>query len=840
MSRLLRDDDRIMSLVESALARPQAERLAWLAEACGSDLDLLTLAREYLVWEEQMDGFLLDPVIRATEPERPFSPGDLLESRFRIVREVAEGGMGIVYEAHDERLDRRVALKAAKAGFHPRLPPEVLHAGKISHPNVCKIFEIHTASTPNGDVDFVTMEFLDGSTLSEILKKGKPEKGEARRIALQICAGLAEAHRRQVIHGDLKTGNVLITEEPGGGTRAVITDFGLARNPAELRPAGPVAGTPSYMAPELFEGAKPAIASDIYALGVLLRELGTDRTAGPGWERVVERCTHPDPAQRFESATAVAEALTPAKRPWITGLAALALAAISGLTTWHIASAPAEQIRLAVLPLEADDSLVPLARRLHSEIPARIGDVRPSPHPGLEVVGPRDATHVLRTTLTQHDGGGIDLRVSLDDTATHAHRTQWRATYTSDGVRFIPIALAGVVAASFRLPAIVQHAEVNAAARQHYLSGLTLLQRNSTVEAALPHLERAVAADPDSALTHAGLAEARNWKYFLTRDKRWSALALESFRNAELRNPDLPEVRRISGWIKSDAGKYDAAVAELERAVALDPTSGDAYRRLGSVLERSNRLDEAYAALRRAIEVDGRNYRNHQQMATWLARRARNTEALESYRRAVELAPNESVARFALGRGYLTLGKFAEAEAELRQALLYGETPEALNTLGAVLTYTGKDSEAADCYERALRVYGDTWLWRMNLGTACRRMKLTTRAERAYREALSLANAELSRDPRQGLVRAGVAYISARLGDRDRAVTEIEQALQLTPDTETRRLAAQTWEALGRREDTLAVLRTSPHDVLADLARYPDMAGLCADPRFQELLNAPH
>ena len=97
-------------------------------------------------------------------------PGEILVDRFRIVREVAQGGMGVVYEAIDEHLERRIALKCAKAGFARRLRPEVRHASEIGHPNVCKIYEIYSAKTRAGSMDFITMEFLEGDTLATRLR----------------------------------------------------------------------------------------------------------------------------------------------------------------------------------------------------------------------------------------------------------------------------------------------------------------------------------------------------------------------------------------------------------------------------------------------------------------------------------------------------------------------------------------------------------------------------------------------------------------------------------------------------------------------------------------------
>src|ERR1044072_848570 len=130
--------------------------------------------------------------IRPLEREQPFEPGEVLDGRFRVIREVARGGMGIVYEAFDEKLERRIAIKCAQAPHQRRLPREVRNAREVSHPNVCKRFEIHAASTPRGEVEFLTMEFLEGETLALRVPRGPLPRAQARAIALQICAGLAE------------------------------------------------------------------------------------------------------------------------------------------------------------------------------------------------------------------------------------------------------------------------------------------------------------------------------------------------------------------------------------------------------------------------------------------------------------------------------------------------------------------------------------------------------------------------------------------------------------------------------------------------------------------------
>ncbi len=258
--------------------------------------------------------------------------------------------MGVVYEASDEKLHRRIALKCALPGHNGRLSPEVLLATQISHPNICKIYEIHTAQTELGPLDFFTMEFLHGLTLNQRLQQKEIGKREAELIALDLCAGLAEAHRHGIIHGDMKPSNVILSRKPDGAQCAVITDFGLARASQHQGVRG---GSAGYMAPELHAGEPTTVASDIYALGVILQELvsgfrpdqlkimaATTMTQSSShavaetkegrlngrasqavsqnvprsrWDRIIRKCLATDPKQRYACVEQIQSALGPSK-----------------------------------------------------------------------------------------------------------------------------------------------------------------------------------------------------------------------------------------------------------------------------------------------------------------------------------------------------------------------------------------------------------------------------------------------------------------------------------------------------------------------------------------------
>ena len=275
-----------------------------------------------------------------------FVPGALVGSRYRIVALLGKGGMGEVYRADDLLLGQPVALKflPQRIGGNPhalaRLLGEVRIARQISHPNVCRVYDI-------GDVNgehFISMEYVLGEDLRSLLHRiGRFPAERGVEIARQICAGLAAAHDRGVLHRDLKPANVMIDER--GAAR--ITDFGLAVL-ADSADAQKREGTPAYMSPEQLEGDELTTRSDIYSLGLVLYEIFSGKmlfeartltellemrrsaTAksirltndiDPVIERVIQRCLAEQPDQRPKTATAVAAAL-PGGNPIDAALAA--------------------------------------------------------------------------------------------------------------------------------------------------------------------------------------------------------------------------------------------------------------------------------------------------------------------------------------------------------------------------------------------------------------------------------------------------------------------------------------------------------------------------------------
>jgi hypothetical protein len=279
---------QIESLFESALERDPAERASFLDRACSGD-ERLRLEVESLLAHQQPTGRFIPTLIndaaklmpkleRASVTEGRFIPGAVLASRYRIIGLLGRGGMGEVYRADDLKLAQAVALKflpenlAGDRNMLARFHKEVRIARQISHPNVCRVFDI-------GEIEgqhFLSMEYIDGEDLASLLRRiGRLPSDKAVEIAKQLCAGLAAAHEEGVLHRDLKPANIMI--DGRGKTR--ITDFGLAGLAEDFHGHEVRAGTPAYMAPEQLAGDEVTTKSDIYSLGLLLYEIFTGRKA---------------------------------------------------------------------------------------------------------------------------------------------------------------------------------------------------------------------------------------------------------------------------------------------------------------------------------------------------------------------------------------------------------------------------------------------------------------------------------------------------------------------------------------------------------------------------------
>jgi len=331
---------RVKEIFNQAADLPPEERVSFLDSACGANAPLRRRVEQLLDSVDDSGTFLASPTLtspggRSTLEDTQLLPGSTLGTRYRIVGLAGRGGMGEVYRAEDLKLKQTVALKLLPEELGhdevrlARLVEEVRIARQVSHPNVCRVYDIGEAEGRH----FLSMEWIDGHDLASILRtEGRPPTDRATFIARQICAGLVAAHDCRVVHRDLKPSNVMLDAQ--GVAR--ITDFGLATIASVVSGEKAREGTPHYMSPEQLAGEEVSFPSDIFSLGLVLYELFTGRQGFTGetleeltqqhrelpappsshtreidsaLEKLILRCLDSNPAHRPASARALLDAL---------------------------------------------------------------------------------------------------------------------------------------------------------------------------------------------------------------------------------------------------------------------------------------------------------------------------------------------------------------------------------------------------------------------------------------------------------------------------------------------------------------------------------------------------
>jgi serine/threonine-protein kinase len=656
--------------------------------------------------------------------------------RYTIVREIGRGGMATVFLASDPRHHREVALKlvhpdASAALGSERFRREIDVVAGFQHPHILPLFD-------SGEADgllYYVMPLVRGESLRERLRRAGPlPLEEVRRIASNVGAALDYAHGQGVVHRDVKPGNILLDEE-----HAMVADFGIAhRAPAttseQITATGVIIGTPAYMSPEQAVGEKALDArSDIYsfgcvvfemltgtppfvagtAAGILSRHLldpipsamGHRRDLTPAVDRVLAQAMAKDPAARFSSARAFAQALDVAltagraakdnaARRRSLRLAGAGVVALAALALWRVGATdePAAAPSIAVLPLanmSGDPANEYFADGMTEELTgalAQLGRIRVTPRTtafaykgktDLKRIGEALGVSRVLEGSVRRDGDRVLVLASLFDVSTGDRLWSSRFERPWGSVLALQAELASAIVAQLHLTLlpgeqaqIAGRHPVNAEAYDSYLKGRHFfdLRTAASLEQAAVHFNRALALDSTYARAWAGLADTWSilaWTgsapprelFLRARAAAERALALDS----TLAEPHLSLgiIHTFHTW---DWAAADSAIA---RAIATDSTMAQAwYWRAWPNVARG-RLDAAMAALQRSRALDPLTLITNARIGTLLAFARRYREADSVLRATLEIDPSYPVARVQLARVLSMQGRHEEAIAVL-------------------------------------------------------------------------------------------------------------------------------------------------------------------------------
>jgi eukaryotic-like serine/threonine-protein kinase len=769
---------------------------------------------------------------------------------FRVLEMIGAGGMGVVYRAHDERLDRDVALKVLPVGaladdaVRKRFRMEALVLSRLNHPGIATVHDFHDQEGAH----FLVMELIAGETLDEKIQGAPLPEREVLRLGVQLALGLAAAHAEGVVHRDLKPGNVRIT--PDG--RLKILDFGLATlrrlewneraDTTGLGDSALVAGSPPYMAPEQLLGEVVDARSDIYGAGAVLYEMVTGRRPfaeshgprlidavlhappvpprdingrlSPGLEAIVLKCLDKDPARRYQSARELLvdlERLSVPVSPVTRteprahrGRTAWASLSVAAVTTLLIVSGPAARgffggtvegapVRsLVVLPLENRSGDPAQDYFTDGMTDALIADL--SQIGSLRVIS--------RTSSMRYKAA----RKTLPEIA--------RELGVDAVVEGSVLRSNGLVRITAQLVHVPSDRNLWARTFEGNPEDVINLQREVArsvareVDAKLTGAERARLASPGPIDPEAHEAYLRGKHLYEFGDSESLRRALTYFEAALAKQPDYP----LALVGKADAHVYlrvltaesgsvspEEALARaqeaLDKALQLDPQLADAHS--SAAYARSVLAQDwagAEAGFKRAIELNGNLSRAHEEYAWLLAARGRTDEAAVEMRQALQLDP---------------LSPFTTAG--IARILFYqGRLPEAIEAYGRALELQPQLVPALDGLAMAQLVSGDT--------------------EAAIR---SLSRG-LERSPESPLLLSDLAHAYARAGKRPQAMEALSRWEAATRSRFPRReQAAHVYGVLGDLERAFPLLEKAVAD------RSPGAMWLRVDPRYDALRQDP-
>lgn len=869
------------SLYRAAMKMPVESRAQYISEACAADGEL---REELFALIKASDEETVKEVIRinavghrSDSEFRSFSAGELILERFRIIRFVGGGGMGEVYEAHDLEMGR-VALKTIRpeiAGdpeMFARFKQEVQLALKITNPHVCRIHALYVlpSRANKSRRAFLTMEFLDGDTLSDKLRRSGPLPWrEAKAIALDICRGVQAIHDAGIIHRDLKSGNVMLTRR-GGSDCAVLTDFGLAselRSEHSSRAAGPrltspgaVAGTPRYMAPEQFACDPLTPAADIFALGVVMYEMVTAkhpfpssstlkaavergrRPAAPSsiqkrlprrCDAIVGKCLEFDPNRRYKSAKLLAEEIegrllsrVTLGRAWFRGLASAtaAIVVLPGLLLVpaidqraHGMLFSSHEKHIAFLPFEfaeRDPRTQAVGDGLTDSLAGKLSNLEPA-NPSLWVVPAtevrkrkvRDASSALREF-----GATIVVQGHFEQEGEATH-----LTFTLiDPRKMKEIGYADVVNQAGDMVAL----EGDAVTRLARLMNLAVADgdaRDNTVPAGHAAYQDYLA----------GVGYIQRYDVPGNLDAAISVLqhAVATDPHFALGFAKLGEAYRLKYQLDQNTKWLEPAQNYCGTAIGLDSAIASPYVTLARIHEITGQGELASHELQHALQVDPKNATTMDAVAYTYEHAGSTSLAEVTFRKVAALRPDDWDSYDELGNFYERQRKFSQAFAEYQHALeLTPDNAQVYANLGMAYIESGdatKTAAAETALKKSIALF-PTYNALANLGILYSR-------EGRYREYATATEGALQLNDEDWRVWDNLVSAYEWLQDTNRAdaarrkmQVHLDQAVKLKPQD-------------ADAQSTLAIVYA--HDGLEERATERIRTALALAPDDPEVLN---
>ncbi len=809
------DLERIRIIFNDALDLPSAEREHFLFLVSGGDEHILRQVRSFLHaydnGEDILDESVLDLGLSLfADDEEPTFTGQTIGT-FRIGRKLGKGGMGDVYFAEDLQLNRPVAVKFLSSAFiHDRwarrqLKREAQAVALLQHPNVCEVYRFEEI----GEHYFIVMQYVEGKTLSSLLREKRITLDEAFPIAVQIVDAIAAAHYHGVIHRDIKPGNVIITTN----FEVRVLDFGLEKivhdrnKPAtsadrltHATKKGLILGTIAYMSPEQHRGEELDFRTDVFSLGTLLFELATgehpferksnaetvtailrgevgfERSPGkqirPSLRRIIKKCIETDRENRYSNAGELLAELKAIKespfrelpaRYWKAAAALIFVLAIVAGAYFFLREDRVYGV--AILPFAnetADAGFDYLADGIPENLSAKLIETN-----GFRAIAySKVAGHTAANSSANSIGRNVKADLVLTGRIYRADvnlAIETKLIDASDG-RLLRVSSQELTVSD--IPALenelldkmfsgLEFRAFTMAGRSGHSKGET--RNNEAIRQNLigRHLWRK--RDPEN-LQKAIAAFQQAIDLDPTYSRAYSGLA-----------DSYVLMSSVAYGSTSPKDSFARARAAAKQAIDLDPLNAEAHTSLGVVLTKHDwNWPEAERVYRQAIKIDPENAGAHYWLSGLLGITGRAEESIAVAEKAKELDPFSPLVEYNLARAYYFARQYDRSlEVLNRQTITDKNDTKFRFHIGYIYLMTGREAEALQAFEE---VYAD----RKMLGIAALGYTYAKMGRR--KEALNLI-AELERTAEETYVPAQeIAIIYIGLGEKDKSFHYLNEA----------------------------------------------------------------
>ncbi len=667
--------------------------------------------------------------------------------RYHILEKVGVGGMGEVYRARDEHLDRDVAIKVLSEGTlaeqdaRGNLRREALTLSKLNHPNIATVYDFDC----DQETDFLVTEYVPGMSLKEQLAKGPLPEDEILQLSTQLVEGIVAAHDLGIVHRDLKPSNLRLMTDG----RLKILDFGLARplptagQTSSTESSGDVpglAGTLSYMSPEQLRGEPADTRADIYSAGVILYELATGRRPfeatlttmlvdavlhrpplpprrlrpelSTTLEQIIVKCLEKEPGHRYQSALELLTDLRRAKR------GASAEKSVAVLYFENLSGRKEDEYFRDGITEDITTELSKIKELRVFSRSAVLG-FRDKPFTPAQVGQPLNVLYLLEGSLRRD---ADHLRITAKLVETRSGHSIWAERYDRrlQDVFAIQDEIAANIAHELQVAltetekqAIAKIPTADVRAYDFYLRGRQFFHqfRRKGFDFAREMFAKAIEVDPNYARAYAGIADCSAFLYFY-----WdsSSINLKQADHASRRalelDPDLAEAHASRGLTASMEKDYEEAERQFRIAMRLGPRLFEPYYFYARNCYAQGKLEDAVAWFEQASRVNPEDYQAPMLMASALNGLRLRPEANAAYRRGLlnaekhlEFHPGDARALYFGANALAQLNQRSKSMEWIARALgVEGEESQVLYNVACVYALLGEADKAIDCLEKSV------------------------------------------------------------------------------------------------------------------------------------------